>query len=278
MITKQQLKQLAPNSKDEIIDPLVKYLNIHMPKYEVNTYLRVCHFLAQAAHEAASFRTLEEYASGAAYEGRRDLGNTQKGDGVRYKGRGIFQLTGRANYRTIGAKIGKDLENNPELAESPEVSVLTALEYWKSRNLNVLADADNVELITRRINGGLKGFEDRKKYLARAKNIFPRNFAFPVNTEATVKPIPPTMPVIDNSDLPPPPVDPIIPPIVVAKRGDNSPYIGDLQQMLVRKGYKIAADGIFGPITENAVKDFQKQTGLTVTGQIDTDTLNRLMV
>lgn len=275
MITRDIIKKIAPNSKEEIIVPLVKYLNIHMPKYEVNTHLRVCHFLAQAAHEAASFRTLEEYASGAAYEGREDLGNVRKGDGVRFKGRGIFQLTGRSNYRNIGKLIGMDLENNPELAESPEVSVLTALEYWKSRNLNTLADRDDVRAITKKINGGFNGFEDRKKYLARAKQVIPKDFSFP----AIVVPTPaPTMPVIDNSNLPPPPINPIVPAIVVAKRGDNSPYVGDLQQMLVRKGYKISTDGIFGPATENAVRDFQKQTGLTVTGQIDTDTLNRLMV
>lgn len=258
MITRDMLKRIAPNAKEDIIAPLVQYLNKYMPQYEVNTYLRVCHFLAQAAHEAASFRTLEEYASGAAYEGRRDLGNTQKGDGVRYKGRGIFQLTGRANYRTIGAKLGYDLENNPRLAQTHEVSVLTALEYWKSRNLNPLADADNVELITRRINGGLNGFADRKKYLAKAKTVIPKTFNF----------IP----------LPPPPVDPIIPLIIVAKKGDKSPYVKDLQDMLIRKGAKITADGDFGPRTEQAVKDFQQNNDLKVTGSIDTDTLNKLMV
>jgi len=265
MITREMIKAIAPTSKEEVVGPLVGYLNMHMPKYEVNTYLRVTHFLAQAAHEAASFRTLKEYASGAAYEGRKDLGNIKKGDGVRYKGRGIFQLTGRSNYRTIGAKIGMDLENNPELAESPEVSVLTALEYWKSRDLNKWADADNVERITRLINGGLNGFEDRKKYLAKAKRVIPRDFKF-----AAVKPAP---------DLtPPPPVNPLIPAIVVAKRGDNSPYIKDLQDMLIRKGAKITADGAFGPATEKAVRDFQAQHKLQVSGQIDTDTLNRLMV
>lgn len=258
MITKQQVKQIVPNSKDEIIDPLVIYLNKHMPRYEVNTYLRVCHFLAQAAHEAASFRTLEEYASGAAYEGRKDLGNVVKGDGVRYKGRGIFQLTGRANYRSIGAKIGMDLENNPQLAESPEVSVLTALEYWKSRNLNSLADADNIEAITRKINGGLNGFDDRKRYLAKCKQVIPKNFTFEVP--------------------PAPPLNPIIPAIVVAKKGDISPYVVDLQNMLIKKGAVLTADGNFGSKTEQAVKDFQYKNKLSVTGQIDTDTLNRLMV
>lgn len=257
MITRDMIKAIAPNSKEEIIVPLVKYLNMYMPKYGVDNYLRICHFLAQAAHEAASFRTLEEYASGAAYEGRKDLGNTQKGDGVRYKGRGIFQLTGRANYRTIGAKIGMDLENNPELAESPEVSVLTALEYWKSRGLSAFADKDDVSTITKRINGGFNGFEDRKKYLERCKRVIPKNISFAA---------------------PPPPVDPIVPPIVVAKRGDNSPYIADLQKMLVRKGWSISTDGAFGPKTEQAVKEFQQKNGLKVTGQIDTDTLNKLMV
>ena len=175
MITKQMIKAIAPNSKDAIVDPLVVYLNRYMPRYGVNNYLRIIHFLAQAAHESASFRTLREYASGAAYEGRKDLGNTQKGDGVRYRGRGIFQLTGRANYRRIGQVLGVDLENNPLLAERPDISVLTALEYWKSRNLNAYADANDIRSITRRINGGLNGFEDRKHYLARASSVIPKN-------------------------------------------------------------------------------------------------------
>ena len=269
------IKQIAPNSKEEIIGPLVVYLNLHMPKYEVNNYLRVCHFLAQAAHEAASFRTLEEYASGAAYEGRKDLGNVKAGDGVRYKGRGIFQLTGRANYRTIGAKIGMDLENNPELAESPEVSVLTALEYWKSRDLNRFADRDDVESITRRINGGLNGFEDRKRYLSKAKTVIPKDFKFVVEQKPEIKP---ELPPAPQEELPPDPINPLAPPIVVAKLGDNSPYISDLQNMLIRKGWKLAADGAFGPKTEQAVKEFQQKYKLPVTGQIDTDTLNKMMV
>ena len=260
MITRDMIKKIAPNSKDEIVSPLVGYLNKYMPdeKYQVNTYLRVCHFLAQAAHEAASFRTLEEYASGADYEGRKDLGNVKKGDGVRYKGRGIFQLTGRANYRRIGQLIGMDLENNPELAESPEVSVLTALEYWKSRNLNAYADRDDVKSITYRINGGYNGFDDRQRYLAKCKQVIPKDISF----------VPP----------PAPPIDPIVPPFVVAKRGDDSPYVADLQRMLIRKGWSIADDGKFGPKTEQAVKEFQQKNGLKVTGQIDTGTLNKLMV
>jgi putative chitinase len=276
MLTKDIIKKLAPTSKDEIITPLVEYLNKHMPKYDVDNYLRVCHFLAQAAHEAAAFRTLEEYASGEAYEGRKDLGNTRKGDGVRYKGRGIFQLTGRANYRDIGKKIGMDLENNPELAESPEVSVLTALEYWRSRNLNPLADKDDVEGITRKINGGLNGFEDRKKYLSKIKGILPKDFSF--ETEKNVLPIEEVVVSEVQEELPPDPINPIVPPIVVARKGESSFYIIDLQKMLNRKGANLFIDGIFGSKTEQAVKDFQAKYGLKVTGEIDTDTLNKLMV
>lgn len=277
MITREMIKRIAPNSKDDIVGPLVGYLNKYMPdqKYQVNTYLRVCHFLAQAAHEAASFRTLEEYASGAAYEGRKDLGNVNRGDGIRYKGRGIFQLTGRFNYRRIGAMIGMDLENNPELAESPEVSVLTALEYWKSRSLNTYADKDDVRTITYRINGGYNGFNDRVEYLEKCKNVIPKNIDFTTPIAPPVVP-PVASPVVTapaKPEVPPQPIN-----IVVAKKGDKSPYISDLQKMLIKKGAKIVADGDFGAKTEQAVKDFQVKNNLKVTGQIDTNTLNKLMV
>lgn len=254
MITKNILKQIAPNSDDKIILDLEKYFDKHMSNFEVNTYLRVCHFIAQCAHESASFRTLEEFASGQAYEGRRDLGNVRSGDGRRYKGRGIIQLTGRANYRDTGKRLGHDLENNPNLASEPEISVLTALDFWKTRNLNQFADRDDIETVTRRINGGLNGFNDRKKYLERAKQVL-KGFDFSKKpTSSTLN-------------------------IVVAKRGDESDYVKDLQMMLIKKGYvKIAADGDFGPQTEAAVRDFQKANALDVTGQIDTDTLNKLMV
>lgn len=257
------IKDIAPNSKDDIVIPLVTYLNKHMSKYEVNIYLRVCHFLAQAAHESASFRTLEEYASGAAYEGRKDLGNVNAGDGRRYKGRGIFQLTGRANYRDMSKKLNLDLEGNPSLAATPEVSVLTALEYWKSRGLSNFADKDDVSTITKRINGGFNGFDDRKKYLAKAKTVIPKNFT------VAIAPTPINSQITDAVTQ----VN-----IVVAKVGDKSSYIADLQNMLIRKGYKIAADGAFGPKTEVAVKDFQSKNELTITGKIDTNTLNKLMI
>lgn len=280
MITKEMLKKLAPTANDVIITHLAKHLDEQLGKYDIGNYLRVCHFLAQAAHESAGFRVLEEYASGAAYEGRKDLGNTRPGDGKRYKGRGIFQLTGRANYRVMGGKLGVDLEGKPELAADPMISIKTACEYWNSRKLSIYADLDDVRTITRLINGGYNGFDDRKVYLQRAKPIIPRD----IKLSTVQAPEPPKVGdpfanvIIDTKNWPPLPRDPLNPPIVVADLGDVSDYIEDLQMMLFRKGYKIMTDGNFGPRTESIVKDFQKKAGLEVTGAIDTDTLNRLML
>jgi putative chitinase len=259
MITKEILKKIAPGANEKIISDLEHYFDEYLQKYNINTYLRVCHFLAQCAHESANFRTLEEYATGAAYEGRKDLGNVNPGDGRRYKGRGIIQLTGRANYRTYGQRLGYPLEDQPLLAMDPKVSVQTACEYWNSKNLSEFADKDDLLTITKRINGGTNGLDDRKAKLALAKQVIPKTFSL-------------------NKPPAPEPVNPLIPPIVVAKKGDNSPYVADLQNMLIKKGWAIAADGAFGPKTEQAVKEFQQKNSLSVTGQIDTDTLNRLMM
>lgn len=170
VITPELLRRVAGAPvKKEVVDGLVKYLPEIMDEYGINTKLRLAHFLAQIAHESDHFRTLEEYASGSAYEGRRDLGNVRRGDGRRYKGRGVIQLTGRHNYRKFGEILGLDLENNPELAATPRVSILTAAEYWKSRNLNKYADQDDVREITRRINGGFNGLQDRIAKVNNAK-------------------------------------------------------------------------------------------------------------
>lgn len=169
-ITPELLREVAGASVNKkVVDGLVKYLPEALEKYKINTKLRIAHFLAQIAHESDHFRTTEEYASGAAYEGRKDLGNVRKGDGRRYKGRGVLQITGRANYKTYGKKIGHDLENNPELAATPEISVLTAAQYWQDRGLNELADADNGKQITRKVNGGYNGLNDRLEKIKRAK-------------------------------------------------------------------------------------------------------------
>ena len=119
-------------------------------------------FLAQMAHESGNFRYDEEIASGQAYEGRADLGNTQPGDGVRYKGRGYIQLTGRANYRDYGNRLGVDLENNPDLAKDPNIAADIAIAYWQQRVDRNAARAGDVRTVTRNINGGLNGLADRQ--------------------------------------------------------------------------------------------------------------------
>lgn len=139
---------------------------VHIPAAGIDANpLRFAHFFAQLGHESGSFQYMEEIASGQAYEGRKDLGNVQPGDGRRYKGRGPIQLTGRANYREYGRELGIDLETHPEIAAFPSLGMMTACAYWRKKGLNALADEDNVEAITRRINGGLNGFDDRKKRL-----------------------------------------------------------------------------------------------------------------
>jgi putative chitinase len=138
----------------------------------ITTPLRSAAFLAQLAHESGELRYFEEFASGEAYEGRADLGNTQPGDGERFKGRGSIQLTGRANYTAAGAALGLDLVSHPEMAASPGVGFRVAVWYWITHGLNALADARDFDGITKRINGGLNGKSQRDAYYKRALSLF----------------------------------------------------------------------------------------------------------
>jgi putative chitinase len=144
------------------------YEKIAVPRLELNTVMRKAAFIAQVGHESDEFRAREEYASGEAYEGRRNLGNTQKGDGVKYKGRGYIQLTGRANYTTFNKWYQQidpeapDLVTYPHLiAQDPELSMWATVYYWETRKLNRYADRGMFETLTRRINGRLNGYAHR---------------------------------------------------------------------------------------------------------------------
>jgi putative chitinase len=173
---RKALRALGPNGKRSIIDPVADAAVDILPEYEITTPLRLAHFWAQMSHECAGFRTLHEYwgptDAQRRYEGRRDLGNTQQGDGYRFRGRGIIQLTGRANYVTFGKRLGIDLVNNPELAADPKVALRVACEYWKSRGLNALADKNDIKGITRKINGGQNGLADRRANYVIAWRVF----------------------------------------------------------------------------------------------------------
>ena len=129
------------------------YLVAAMRRYGITSQRRAECFLAQLLHESAMLHYFEELASGAAYEGRRDLGNVRPGDGVRYKGRGPIQLTGRANYRRAGAALKVDFEGHPQLVATPRYGYLVAGWFWSQHGLNTFADSGDFEGITRRING-----------------------------------------------------------------------------------------------------------------------------
>ncbi len=150
----------------DIADELGLAGAVHMRSYGIlDNHLRLIHFVAQVGHESGSFKYMQEIASGAAYEGRQDLGNTQVGDGVRYKGRGVIQLTGRANYRNYGRALGIDFERHPDIVATPSIGMLVACKYWSDKGLNALADIGDIQTITRRINGGLNGYDDRLRRL-----------------------------------------------------------------------------------------------------------------
>ena len=190
---------LNPNECKYYIDALEVSLN----KYEINTPLRICHFLAQILHESGHlkykvenlnysakalrsvfgkyFKTddiANEYArkpekiANRVYANRMGNGDELSGDGWRFRGRGLIQLTGRENYRRCSIDTKLDILNNPDLIiNTPEACIETACWFWKTNNLIALADQDNITLITKRINGGTNGLDDRKKILENAKNI-----------------------------------------------------------------------------------------------------------
>lgn len=168
-ITKEQLIRIMPHAKSRA-DQYINYINGYAKDFGITTPLRMAHYLAQIAHESGELRYTKELASGKAYEGRKDLGNTQRGDGVRFKGRGLIQITGRANYQLYAAFCGFDVVSNPELLERPLGAVRSSMWFWENHGLNALADKDNVRDITRKINGGYNSLEDRELYLVRAKS------------------------------------------------------------------------------------------------------------
>jgi putative chitinase len=170
-VSLKELRSIMPHLSAARGKEVLPQLNKAMAEAGINTPKRQAAFLAQLAHESAEFRFFEEIASGAAYEGRKDLGNTEPGDGKRFKGRGPIQLTGRSNYRDAGQALGLDLEGNPKRAADVDVGFRTAGWFWNSRKLNTYADQGNFREVTRRINGGFNGLAAREAYYARAKQV-----------------------------------------------------------------------------------------------------------
>ncbi|CAN5916539.1 hypothetical protein BH11PSE8_BH11PSE8_24030 [soil metagenome] len=184
MLTEAQLSKVMPNLRQAKLALYLPSLNKTMQERSVNTLLRTAAFIAQLAHESGEFRFMEELwgptPAQVRYEPMSDLaarlGNTQPGDGKRFKGRGPIQITGRFNYQKYGGLLGIDLCADPQLAATPEVAFATAGLFWEKNGLNLLADAEDFVAITRRINGGINGLADRQMYYARARAVLADGF------------------------------------------------------------------------------------------------------
>ena len=197
-ITVQQLLQILPNA-GQVAGVFVPVLNTAMNRYQIVGAKRIAAFIAQVGHESGQLTRLVEnlnYSADAlrktwpsrfnaglastaarkpeqianiAYGNR--MGNTEQGDGWKYRGRGLIQITGRANYAECAEALGLDLMNHPELLEKPQHACMSAAWFWASRGLNTLADAGKFDAITRRINGGQNGAADRQALYARALKV-----------------------------------------------------------------------------------------------------------
>jgi putative chitinase len=205
-MTSAQLKQVVPHCSD--VEVWTNALNAAMARFDISTPQRMAAFVAQLAHESSEFRRLveslnysaarlmevwpkrfptleraqayahnEEKLGSFVYANRLGNGNEASRDGWQFRGRGLIQLTGRSNYRSVGAAIDRPLESQPDLLLQPEVSALAAAQFWQSHHLNELADSnagddddEDFETITVRINGGTHGLKARKAYWAAAKS------------------------------------------------------------------------------------------------------------
>lgn len=169
LVTVNHLKDVYREAPVERLVLFHPFINYAMQQWDIHTSKeRVAMFLAQIGHESGQLRWVQELASGAAYEGRKDLGNLFPGDGVKFKGRGLIQITGRKNYSWCGNDLGLPLLTNPELLETPKNAALSAAWYWNRTGLNKWADIGDLNTVTRLINGGYNGLADRTLLYKRA--------------------------------------------------------------------------------------------------------------
>ncbi|NNB33784.1 glycoside hydrolase family 19 protein [Pseudomonas fragi] len=173
-ITPQQLLQILPNA-GQVSGVFAPVLNTAMNRYQIVGAKRVAAFIAQIGHESGQLKYVKEIwgptTAQARYEVRADLGNTQPGDGSKFRGRGLIQITGRANYKDCGEALGLDLLSKPELLELPQHAAMSAAWFWSMKDLNTLADKGDFVKITQRINGGQNGAADRQALYARALKV-----------------------------------------------------------------------------------------------------------
>ena len=284
--TRDHLAEIIPGNKQ--VDEWYAALYEVLPMYEITTERRVAHFLSQCAHESANFKRLEENLNYSAkalravfgrYFGdppKRDadeyhrqpemianyvymdefrkykMGNIHEGDGWLFRGRGLKQLTGRENYSRFGDSIGMTAEEAAEYVQSFNGAIQSACWFWDTNNLNDIADGDNVKLMTKKINGGSIGLEDRQRRYINAMEVL--GMPFEVHEE-------------DDDDE-----DDILDDIGVLRRGSRGDGVKLMQEAL-----GLDADGIFGRGTERALKLWQTDNGLTPDGVAGPLTMAKLL-
>lgn len=170
-----QLKSIMKNASQKNILTYVPLLNKYMKEFEINTRLRVVYFLATIAVESGELKYTKELADGSAYEFKKSLGNTTFGDGKKYKGRGLIQLTGKNNYIAYKKYCGFDVVAMPELLEKPLGATRSAGWFFDTHGCNELADLDDLEGVRKKVNGGLNGLKAFTTYVTRAKKAIKDN-------------------------------------------------------------------------------------------------------
>jgi putative chitinase len=282
--TKDHLQQIISADANDWYDALCELL----PKYGITTERRVAHFLSQCAHESAGFKRLEENLNYSAkalravfgrYFGeppkadadeyarnpemianrvyndefrKYKMGNTEEGDGWRFRGRGLKQLTGRDNYTRFGATVDMTAEEAAEYVATPAGAIESACWFWDANNLNDIADTDDVKRMTKKINGGSIGLDDRKKRYMHAMEVLG------MDAEDLAA---------DDDDI-----EEILDDIGVLRKGARGDGVKIMQEAL-----GIGADGVFGPGTERALKEWQAANGLTADGIAGPATFAKLL-
>ena len=284
MLTSGQFKKLFPNCKDP--DGWVEAMNEVFPKYEINTPGRIAAFVAQCGHESGGWRTFSENLNYSAkalnaifgkyfvragrdaeeyhrqpekianviYAGRMSNGDTDSGDGWKYRGRGPIQLTGRANYTAFAADMDVDVVDNPDLvSEDKEVALMSAIWFWNKNGLNKYADSGDIKTMTKRINGGYIGLEDRIHHYKDAMEMLGADGGEHDTDVADDE-------VADAENF------------STLRKGMRGDGVKAMQEAL-----GIGADGVFGPGTERKLKEWQEENGLVADGIAGPATLGKLL-
>ena len=284
--TEEHLAKIIPGNKN--VSQWYNALVDVMPKYGITTERRVAHFLSQCAHESANFKRLEENLNYSAkalravfgrYFGnppkrnadeyhrkpemianyvymdefrKYKMGNVNEGDGWLFRGRGLKQLTGRDNYTKFGNSVNMTAEEAAEYVATEKGAVESACWFWDTNNLNSIADTDDVKRMTKKINGGSIGLEDRQNRYLNAMKVLGMSAD-----------------MLDNSEDD---ADEILDDIGVLRKGSRGEGVKIMQEAL-----GISADGVFGPGTEKALKEWQAANGLTADGIAGPATFGKLM-